>query len=110
MNFTLLDTYQLSSPGAHLPPASETHPEVSSAQSGLALCRPVDYSPPGSPGRGIFQARILELVAISQGIFQTQGLNPHLFRPLHWQVYSLPLHPLENSFKWGLVLTENNFV
>ena len=33
LNFTLLDTYQLSSPGAHLPPASETHPEFSSAQS-----------------------------------------------------------------------------
>jgi len=35
------------------------------AQSCLTLCNPVDYSPPGSSVRGIFQARILEWVAIS---------------------------------------------
>ena len=29
------------------------------------LCDPIDCSPPGSPVRGIFQARILEWVAIS---------------------------------------------
>ena len=29
------------------------------------LCDPIDGSPPGSPGPGILQARILELVAIS---------------------------------------------
>ena len=29
-----------------------------------------------------------------QGIFSTQGLNPYLFRLLHWQVGSLPLAPL----------------
>ena len=29
-----------------------------------------------------------------QGIFPTQGLNPHLLRLLHWQVDSLPLHHL----------------
>ena len=28
-----------------------------------------------------------------QGIFLTQGLNPHLLRLLHWQVDSLPLAP-----------------
>ena len=27
-----------------------------------------------------------------QGIFPTQGSNPHLLRLLHWQVDSLPLH------------------
>ena len=42
----------------------------------------MDYSPPGSSVHGIFQARILEWVAISffKGIFPTQGLNlglPH---------------------------------
>ena len=41
---------------AHLPPPSCTH-----AQSG----NPVDCSPPGSSVHGIFQARILEWVAIS---------------------------------------------
>ena len=29
------------------------------------LCSPVDYSPPGSSAHGIFQARILEWVAVS---------------------------------------------
>ena len=28
-----------------------------------------------------------------QGIFMTQGLNPHLLCLLHWQVGSLPLAP-----------------
>ena len=36
-----------------------------SLQSCLTLCDPIDGSPPGSPVRGILQARILEWVAIS---------------------------------------------
>ena len=35
------------------------------SQSCLTLCDPMDYSPPGFPVHGIFQARILEGVAIS---------------------------------------------
>ena len=35
------------------------------AQSCLTLCSPMDCSPPGSSVHGIFQARILEWVAIS---------------------------------------------
>ena len=31
--------------------------------------------------------------ALLQGIFPTQGSNPHLLRLLHWQVGSLPLAP-----------------
>ena len=40
----------------------------------LTLCNAVDCSPPSSSVRGIFQARILEWVAISfsKGIFSTQ--------------------------------------
>ena len=34
-------------------------------QSCLTLCNPMDCSPPGSSVHGIFQARILEWVAIS---------------------------------------------
>ena len=41
---------------------SESESEV--AQSCLTLCYPVDCSPPGSSVHGIFQARILERVAI----------------------------------------------
>ena len=36
-----------------------------SLQSCPTLCDPIDSSPPGSPVRGILQARILEWVAIS---------------------------------------------
>ena len=35
------------------------------AQSCPSLCDPMDCSPPGSAIHGIFQARVLELVAIS---------------------------------------------
>ena len=35
------------------------------SQSYLIVCDPVDYSPPGFSVRGVFQARILEGVAIS---------------------------------------------
>ena len=47
-----------------------------------SLCDPMDYGLAGSSVHGIFQARILELVAIpfSRGIFPTQGSNlglPH---------------------------------
>ena len=40
----------------------------------------MDRSPPGSSVHGIFQAKILEWVAIFllQGMFPTQGLNSHL--------------------------------
>ena len=49
----------------------------------------------------ILQARILEWVAMPsllQGIFLTQGLNPHLLCLLHWQVSSLPLVPLGKPY------------
>ena len=60
----------------------------------LTLCDLVNCSPPGSSVHGIFQARILKLVAIShsRGSSQTQELNPYL---LHWQAGSLPLHHRE---------------
>ena len=52
-----------------------------------------DCSPPDSSVHVIFQARILESVAISssRGISPTQGSNLHL---LHWQVNTLPLETL----------------
>ena len=53
------------------------------AQLCPTLCNSVDCSPPGSFVHGILQAKILEWVALFQGIFLTQGLNQHL---LHWQV------------------------
>ena len=40
------------------------HPYVLVAQSGLTFCNPMDFNPPGSFVHGIFQARILQWVAI----------------------------------------------
>ena len=93
--------------------------KVSVAQSCPTLCDPVDCSPPGSSDRGIFQARILEPVAISfsRGIFLTQGSNPGL--PHHRQVlYCLshqgslctwsflkPVLTLREKNKWRLLIT-----
>ena len=59
----------------------------------------MDYRSPGSSVHGIFQARVLEWVAMpsSKGIFPTQGLNPSLLCLLYllcWQANSLPLGPL----------------
>ena len=53
-------------------------------------------SPPGSSVCGILQARILEwgCHALLEGIFPTQGSNPHLLDLLHWHSYTpLPLAP-----------------
>ena len=44
--------------------SSATAAAVKSLQLCLALCDPVDGSPPGSPIPGILQARALEWVAI----------------------------------------------
>ena len=74
----------------------------------------MDYSRSGSSVHGIFQARILEWVAISlfRVIFLTQGSHP---RPPHWQVGSLLLAPpgnprcvLQHSRKCPLVLTTSS--
>ena len=58
------------------------------AQSRPALCDPMDYSPPGFSVHRVFQARILEYVAISS--FRGSS-TPRLQWLLHRQVDSLPL-------------------
>ena len=44
------------------------------------LCAPVDCSPPGSSVRGVLQEEYCGVLPRPplQGIFPTQGLNPHL--------------------------------
>ena len=49
------------------------------AQSCLTLCNPMDCSPPGSSVHGIFQARILEWVAISSSRGSSQPRNGPMF-------------------------------
>ena len=50
------------------------------AQLCLTLFDSMDYSPPGSSAHGIFQARILEWVAISysrgQTVYESRGSGP----------------------------------
>ena len=58
------------------------------------FCNHRDCSLPGSSAHGIFQARILEWVAISSSRGSSQGLNPCFLCLLCWQVGSLPLEPL----------------
>ena len=66
------------------------------AQLCPTLGDPMDCSPPGSAANGVFQARILEWVAIS---FSRRSSWPRdwtcISCLLHWQVDSLPLHHLE---------------
>ena len=48
----------------------------------------IPSEPPGKPkNTGVGSLSLL------QGIFPTQGLNPHLLQLLHWQAGSLPLVP-----------------
>ena len=61
-------------------------------QSCLTLCNPMDCSLPGFSFSGIFQATILEWVAISYSRESSQPeSNPGLLHLLHWQADSLPL-------------------
>ena len=57
------------------------------SKSCLTLCDPRLLCPWDSPGKNIG----VGCHALHQGIFLTQGSNPHLFCLLHWQVGSLPL-------------------
>ena len=66
-----------------------------SLQSCLTFCNPMDCSPPGSSVHGDSPSKNTEVSchALLQGIFPTQGSNPHLLYLLHWQAGSLPLMP-----------------
>ena len=72
------------------------------ALSCLTLWDPLDSSPPESSVQGIFQARILDRVAIlsSRGSSQPRDqTHMHLLSLLHWQADSLPLCHLESSYQ-----------
>ena len=58
------------------------------------LCDPMDCSLQGSSVHGSLQARTLENTGLPcppPGDLLTQGSNPRLLSPLHWQAGSLPL-------------------
>ena len=61
------------------------------SQSVLTLCNPMDYSLPGSPVHGIFQARILESLPFPfSGDLPNPGMEPG--SPALW-ADSLPFEP-----------------
>ena len=65
------------------------------SQSWTILCDAMNCSPLGSSVLGIFQARILEWVAIpSPGDLPSPGIKQRLFCLLHWQADSLSLSHL----------------
>ena len=63
------------------------------ALSCLTICDPMDCSPPGASVHGDSPGKDTGVGchAFLQGIFLTQGSNPRLVYPLHWQVGSLPI-------------------
>ena len=82
-------------------------------QSCPNLCDPLDCSPPGSYVHGIFQARILEWVAISSSRESSDsGMEPMSPQSLAWQVDSLPTEPSQKPQKlWieALIPNSQNF-
>ena len=78
MSYFCLPFHPFNRPGGHLHLTSWA--VCLATQSCPTLCDPMDCSPPGSSVHGIFQARILEWVAMafSRGILPTQGTNSGL--------------------------------
>ena len=74
------------------------------AQSCSTLCNFMGCSLPGSSVHEIFQARNTGVGChfLLQGIFTTQGFNPH---PLHGQADSLPVRPLGSLQRKCLICT-----
>ena len=58
-----------------------------------SLCNPMDHSLPGSPVHGYSPSKNTGVGCyfLLQGIFPTQGLNPHLSSFLQWQTSSSSL-------------------
>ena len=69
---------------------------------GPTLWGPMDCSPPVSSVYGIFQARMLERVAISysRGLSWPKDRNWSLWSLLDWQADSLPLAPPGKPLLW----------
>ena len=70
---------------------------VQSLQLCLTLCNPMDHGPPGSSVHGIFQARVLEWVAVSfypsvQFSSVAQSFSPTLCDPMNCSTPGLPVH------------------
>ena len=72
----------------------ETESEV--AQSCLTLRDPMDFSPPGSSAHGIFQAKVLEWVAVAfSGLQQLHYVCP---TTVYWMCGGQTACPLSSRF------------
>ena len=74
-----------------------------SPESCPTLCDAMDCSLPGSSAHGDSPGKTTGVGchALHQGIFLTQGSNPHLLHLLHWQAGSLPLASLGSPYhRW----------
>ena len=81
-------------------------------QSCLTLCNPMDCNPPGSSVYGIFQARILEWVAISYSVGSSQPRDQThvscvscigrqiLYHYATWEATDLEEHRMVESDDW----------
>ena len=70
------------------------------------LCDSIDCSPPGSSAHGNLPGKSTGVGChfLLQGIFPTQGSNPHLLCRLHWQTGSLPLAPPGKPNAWNTLV------
>ena len=61
----------------------------------LTLCNPMECGPPGSSVHGIFQARMLEWIAMPSSRRSSKSMDQTLvsYIYVHWQADSLPLVP-----------------
>ena len=66
------------------------------------LCNPMDLYPTRlfCPWDFLGKNTVVACHFLLQGIFPTQGLNPHLLCLLPWQASSLPLAPPGKSLNW----------
>ena len=76
------------------------------AQSCVTLCDPMDCSLPGSSVQGILQAKNTGVGChfLLQGIFSTQGLNPHLNMLFYWMIQFSETTHIPRS--WDVVIQQ----
>ena len=80
-------------------------------QSCPTLCNPIDSSPPGSSVHGVFQARILEWVAIAFSIYLSTYLSRYKYkRQFHSAVWNKEIMPFATTWLKleGIMLTGIN--
>ena len=81
LNINICIEYRIMISNKHLLFIFYINDKVLVTQSCPSLCKPMDYSPPGSSVRGILQARTrVGCCGLLQGIFHTETSNPGLPR------------------------------